>query len=82
MLVCRFEEKPMSNPLTDPILAFAGRLRFPTLFLITAGLFVVDLLIPDFIPFVDELLLGLGTLLLSTLRRDRGPKPPIDVKPG
>lgn len=66
----------MSNPLTAPIFAFASRLRFPTLFLVTAGLFVLDMLVPDFIPFIDELLLGLGTLLLSSWKR-RGP-PPID----
>jgi len=72
----------MSNPLTDPIFGYASRLRFPTLFLVTAALFFLDVLIPDFIPFADELLLGLGALLLSTWKRDRGPKPPIDVTPG
>jgi hypothetical protein len=55
----------MSPPFLAPMLGFAARLRFPTLFLITAGLFVVDLLIPDFIPFADEILLGLGTLILA-----------------
>jgi hypothetical protein len=48
-------------------------LRFPRLALITAVLFVADLLIPDFIPFVDEILLGLGTLLLSQLRSRKAP---------
>jgi hypothetical protein len=67
----------MSNPMMAPIFAFAARLRFPTLFLITATLFVLDVLIPDFIPFADELLLGLGTLLLSSWKK-RVPKPPID----
>lgn len=71
----------MSNPLTGPVLAFASRLRFPRLFLVTAVLFVLDVLIPDLIPFADELLLGLGTLLLSSWKRDRGQKPPIDVQP-
>lgn len=67
----------MSSPLLGPILAFAGRLRFPTLFLITAGLFVFDLLIPDLVPFVDEILLGLGTLILSSWKGGRGSdKPP------
>jgi hypothetical protein len=37
--------------------------------------FVVDLVIPDFIPFVDEILLGLGTLLLSRLRTRRPTMP-------
>ena len=68
------------NPLTAPIVAFASRLRFPTLFLVTAALFVLDVLIPDFIPLADELLLGLGALLLSSWKKDRDPKPPIDVQ--
>jgi len=57
------------NPIVKLVSRFAARLRFPTLFLITAGLFVLDLVIPDMIPFADELLLGLGTLLLGSLRR-------------
>jgi hypothetical protein len=68
----------MSNPLTRPIFAFAGRLRFPTLFLVTAGLFILDVLIPDMIPFVDELLLGLGALVLSAWKTKRDARPPID----
>ena len=46
-------------------MAWARRRRFPTLLLITGGLFALDLVIPDFIPFADELLLGLGTLILA-----------------
>jgi hypothetical protein len=57
------------NPVVKLVSRFAAKLRFPTLFLITAGLFVLDLLIPDVIPFADEILLGLGTLLLGSLRR-------------
>lgn len=59
----------MSNPLLGPLLGYASRLRFPTLFLITAVLFVVDVIVPDFVPFADEILLGLGTLLLSTWKK-------------
>ena len=70
----------MSNPLMGPIFAFASRLRFPNLFLVTAALFILDVVIPDVIPFADELLLGLGTLLLSTWRKDREPRPPIDIQ--
>ena len=47
------------------ILNWARKRRFPTLLLVTGGLFALDLLVPDFIPFVDELLLGLATLILS-----------------
>jgi hypothetical protein len=59
------------TPVVGAVLAFAGRLRFPTLFLLVAGLFVVDLLVPDTIPWVDEVLLGLGALLLSRWRKQR-----------
>lgn len=48
---------------------YAARLRFPTLFAIVAAIFLLDLLVPDFIPFADEVLLGLLTVLLGSLRR-------------
>lgn len=61
----------MPSPLLAPLIAFARRLRYPTLFKITAALFALTLLVPDPLPFIDELLLGLGTLLLATWK-DRG----------
>ena len=51
------------------ILAFLARLRFRALFVAVAAIFVADLLIPDLIPFVDEILLGATTLLLSRWKR-------------
>ena len=60
------------------ILAFAARLRFPQLFLLTAALFALDLFIPDMIPFADEVLLGLMTALLGSIRRKRLPPPDED----
>lgn len=54
------------------ILRFAERLRFPQLFLLTGGLFLLDLVLPDLIPFVDEILLALATLILAALRRRGG----------
>ena len=48
---------------------FLSQLRFPYLFLLTSGVFFLDLLVPDLVPFADEILLGLGTLLLSRLKR-------------
>ena len=73
----------MSPPVLAPILSYASRLRFPTLFLITATLFVLDLLIPDVIPFIDEILLGLGTLLLASWKNRKPPPvpPAVDGKP-
>ena len=54
------------------LLAWARKRRFPTLLMITGGLFAVDLVVPDLIPFVDELLLGLGTLVLARWKDERG----------
>ena len=54
----------------------AGRLRYPRLLALTATLFVVDLVVPDAVPFIDELLLGLGTLVLARLRTRRTPSEP------
>lgn len=71
----------MANPLISPLLRWLGRLSFPRLFLLSAALFFLDLLIPDFIPFADEILLGLGTLLLARWKRVPGPgNPPIEGK--
>jgi len=57
---------------------FAAGLRFPTLFKLVATLFVVDLFMPDIIPFMDEILLATGTLLLASLRKRRAPP----IEPG
>jgi len=59
----------MPNPLLAPLLRWVGRLSYPRLFLVTAVLFGVDVLVPDIIPFADELLLGLGTLLLANWKK-------------
>lgn len=69
----------MTTPRTPAglLLAWAGRLRFPWLLAVTATAFVVDLFVPDLIPFADEVLLGLATIVLGSWRKDRGkPTPP------
>ncbi|MDX1734596.1 MAG: DUF6116 family protein [Halioglobus sp.] len=60
--------------LPGVVLKWGARLRFPWLFLLTAVLFVIDLLVPDVIPLVDEILIGLVTLLLANLKKK--PEPP------
>jgi hypothetical protein len=57
-----------------------SRLRFPTLFVLIALLFLVDLVVPDFIPFVDEIILGLLTVILGTWREKRRESPPEKVQ--
>lgn len=70
----------MPNPLVSPVLGFLEKLSFPRLFVLAAALFALDVAIPDFIPFADELLLGLGTLLIASFRKRKTPGA-IDVPP-
>jgi hypothetical protein len=58
---------------------FASGLRFPTLFLLSGALFVLNMLIPDFIPFYDEILLALLTLALGAWKK-RGRAPDSDAQ--
>jgi hypothetical protein len=78
----------MPSPLIAPILGFLSRLSFPRLFVLAATIWALDMAIPDVVPFIDELLLGIGTLLLASLRKKTPPeaadqnasaqKPPIE----
>jgi hypothetical protein len=56
------------------LIARLARMRFPNLFLVTMALFVLNLVVPDVIPFVDEILLGLGAALVGSLRKPRSPR--------
>jgi hypothetical protein len=73
----------MANPLLLPLLNWARKLRYPTLFKLIAALFALTLFLPDPVPFIDEILLGLGTLLLANWKNrkvtgDGNGAPPID----
>jgi hypothetical protein len=59
------------SAVASPFLRFAGGLRFPWLFALTLIVFLIDLAVPDLIPFADEVLLGLATLVLAGIRRKR-----------
>ena len=50
-------------------LRWASRLRFPYIFLLMSGLFIINLFIPDVIPLVDEIIMGLAAVLLANLRK-------------
>ena len=53
--------------LAGLILRWAGRLRFPYLFGLTMVVFLVNVFVPDALPFADEIVLGLFTVLLGSL---------------
>ena len=52
-------------------LGFANKLKFRNLFLIVIGLFALDLVIPDFIPLIDEIILGLLAIILANWKKER-----------
>ncbi|MBY4597193.1 hypothetical protein K3217_16865 [bacterium BD-1] len=68
----------MPHPLTGPLVGFASRLRFPTLFKLTIALMLVSWLWPfDPLPFIDEIVTALAALVLASWkRRDEPPAPP------
>ena len=61
----------MSLPLPKFLSNYLERLRFPSLFLIVALMFGLDLLIPDLIPLGDEIFLGIATVLLGSWKSYR-----------
>lgn len=79
----------MRSPIIALLSRFFVRLRYPWLFAIAASLFLLDMLIPDFIPLIDEVLLAVVTILLASRKAEREPSageeapsgPPSDDPP-
>jgi hypothetical protein len=69
----------MIKLLIGPLIAYLTKLRFPTLFGVTAVLFVLDLFIPDAIPFADETLLALGAALLGSWKNGKNKDSPNEA---
>lgn len=74
----RFSRNAMPDAKLSLPAAFLARLRFPWLFVVLAGLLLFDLLVPDPIPLIDELVLTVLTLLAASWRRD---EPSFDKPP-
>lgn len=53
---------------------FLERRRFPTLMMIGAALFIGNLLLPDPIPFVDEILMLIATVAIGSVRSKKKPE--------
>ncbi len=60
----------MKRMIQDRLIKYASRLRFPRLLALAAAVFVADLIVPYVVPFADEILLGLITLLLAMLKSE------------
>ena len=74
--------KPTRSPVQEIVGSLVGRLKYPWVFGLLAAIFVVDTIVPDPLPFVDEIMLALLTFLVGTWRT-RGKVPPevVEVSP-
>lgn len=60
-----------SASIVEIFLKNANQLKFRNLFLLVTSLFLIDLLVPDFIPFIDEIILGLMAIILANWKKER-----------
>ncbi len=59
----------MPGTIGKLITRMTAGMRFPTLFLVVGGLFLLNLIVPDLIPFYDEILMAMLTVLVASFRR-------------
>jgi hypothetical protein len=59
----------MAGAIGNLITRLTAGMRFPTLFLIVGGLFLVNVVVPDLIPFYDEILMAMLTVLIASVRK-------------
>jgi hypothetical protein len=64
------------SPVQAIVGSLVGRLRYPWVFVLLGVLFVADLVVPDPIPFIDEVMLALLTFLVGSWRTRRKAAPP------
>jgi len=71
------------SPISALINKLIPGIRYPWLFAILAGLLAIDLVVPDPVPLLDEVVLGVLTFLAASWRIRQGDAnpPPKDVTP-
>ena len=71
------------SPITALINRLIPGIRYPWLFAILAGLLAIDLVVPDPVPFLDEVVLAVLTFLAASwrIRQEDADPPPKDVTP-
>lgn len=57
--------------IVRPVRRFLERRRFPTLLMIAALLLAINIVVPDPLPFVDEILMLIATLIIAGFRKPR-----------
>lgn len=61
--------RALRTPLLAPLVRWISRLRFPWLLGLTLALLLVNIVLPDPIPFIDEILLALVAAVLGAIRK-------------
>jgi hypothetical protein len=74
-------DAPQRSAVSSLLPRLLARLRHPHLFLLLLALFLVDLVMPDVIPFLDEIVLAILTLLLGSWRKPPEGEPPAPPPP-
>lgn len=59
------------SPLGRALARLLAQLETPRLFALAVALFLLDLVLPDPVPLVDEILLAIAVLLLARRKRPR-----------
>ncbi len=51
------------------VVRWSSSLRFPYLFVLTLALFILNLFVPDAVPFADEIIMGMVAALLASVKK-------------
>lgn len=72
------------NSISPPglLTEFVNRLKFKNLFILITVLLIIDLLIPDMIPMLDEIILGILAVILGNLKKKTSVEKPGAVIEG
>lgn len=79
---CCYNNDMNPRALITLFLAFADKLKYRNLFLLVVALLTLNLLTPDFIPFIDEIILGLIAIILANWKDERKQKEPGNLIEG
>jgi hypothetical protein len=71
------------SPLATLVNKLIPGIRYPWLFAILTGLLAIDLVVPDPVPLLDEVVLAVLTFLVASwrTRQDDERPPPKDITP-
>ena len=75
------QDNKQGTRLRDAATQRGSRLKFPKLLALVGLLFVVNVVVPDFIPLIDEIILGLMTAALAMMRESRQAPSADEAKP-